>query len=101
MKHLEIAASRKNNSPIIASRSHQLHRVYVAESPATDLVVLGNFRIDLKDGNYVSIDFTARFVVVTGDREQEARFQFVQVWTDPTDMKVAFEKAKSTLAGQK
>jgi hypothetical protein len=101
MKCLEIAASREHNSPVVASRSHRLLRVYVAEIPAIDLVVLGSFRISLKDGNHVSIDFTARFVVATGNSEREARLQLVQVWTDPTDMKAASETAMETLAAQK
>ena len=60
-------------------------------------MVLGNFSIGLKDGSNVSFDFTARFLV---DQEEE-KLQFVQVWTDPTDMLAAIKKASETLSVQK
>jgi len=82
------------------SRSHNLFQVFAADSPARDLVVLGNFDIALKDGNNVRFDFTARFIVVPGEGEQQAAFRLAQVWTDPTDMIAAFKKATETLAAQ-
>lgn len=96
--YTEIAASREKNHPAIASRSHQFSRIYAANSPATDLVVLGSFTIGLKGGNSVTLDFTARFVVAAGQGGEEDKFQYVQVWTDPTEMKAAFRKAEETLA---
>lgn len=103
----EIAASRETNHPAIASRSHRLFRVYAANSPATELVVLGRFEIWLKDGTGVGLDFTARFVVAdTANPEQgieeenskrEVRFSYVQAWTDPTEMIKAFQRASENL----
>jgi hypothetical protein len=81
---------------MVASRAHQLVRIYVANSPATDLVVLGNFKIGLKDGNSVEFDFTARFVVSAPGTG--GKFQYVEVWTDGTVMQEAVEKARQTLA---
>jgi hypothetical protein len=92
-----IAASRQQNSPVIESRSHELFRVYAADSPATDLVVLGRFEIRLKDGNTVHLDFTARFIVAQAASEGEAKLQLVRVWTEDTGMKAAIEKATATL----
>jgi hypothetical protein len=78
-----------------------LHRVYVADMPATDFVVLGSFHINLKDGNHVKFDFTARFVVAREALpEGDVRLQSVQVWTDPTDMVAAIKTATATLAAQ-
>jgi hypothetical protein len=89
----EIASSREHNNPLIASRAHELRRVFCANSPASDLLVIGMFKIDLKDGQSVEIDFNTRFVVDQVE-DRVARLKFVQVWTDPTDMMAAMEKAK-------
>jgi hypothetical protein len=62
-------------------------------------LVLGRFEIGLTDGNSVIIDFTARFVIAAGQGEEE-RLQFVQVWTDSTDLLAAFKKASEKLAAQ-
>jgi hypothetical protein len=62
-------------------------------------VVLGKFEIGLKDGNAVPLDFTARFRIASGPGD-EAKLEHVQVWTDPTEMQAAFEKATQTLAGK-
>ena len=99
MNGTEISACREKNHPATASHSHELVRIYATNSPASDLLVLGSFRIGLKDGNHVDLDFTARFVTNAGQGEEE-RLQFVQVWTDPTDMIKAYEKASETLAAQ-
>ncbi|KAL9624461.1 MAG: hypothetical protein Q9160_001424 [Pyrenula sp. 1 TL-2023] len=94
----EIATSRENNHPATASRAHHLFHISAANSPATDVVVLGKFDIGLKDGNSVDFDFTARFVVAVGAHdEEEHKLQYVQVWTDPTKMIAAFRKAEETL----
>jgi hypothetical protein len=88
---------------VVASRSHHLRSVYVADTPATDFVVLGSFDISLIDGNNVVFDFTARFVVARGEElpHGEPRLRSVQVWTDPTDMQAASQKATATLNAQK
>jgi hypothetical protein len=85
-----------NKRPIVASRAHQLVRIYAANSPATDLMVLGNFKIALKDGNSVEFDFTARFII--SERGTGGKFQYVEVWTDGTAMQEAVENARQTLA---
>jgi hypothetical protein len=73
----------------------------VADTPATDVVVLGSFGISLVDGNHVKFDFTARFVVERGDLAKgEARLRSVQFWTDPTAMLKATKAAKDILASQ-
>jgi hypothetical protein len=93
----EIATSRKQMKSLIASRAYELFHVYAANSPATDLAVVGRFTIGLEDGNHVDLDFTARFVVVLDDSDADTKFQSVQVWTDPTEMKAAYGRAKETL----
>jgi hypothetical protein len=90
-----IAASRGKNSPLIASRAHEFTQIFAANSPATDLVILGKFLIGYKDGNSVEVDFTARFILATG--EDEGRLKHVEVWTDSTASRAALEKAKETL----
>lgn len=87
----EIAASRQNNSPLIVSRAHNLAKVFASNSPATDVLVLGTFTIELKDGSRTRFDFTARFVASSST--SDAKLRMVQVWTDPTAMKAAFERA--------
>jgi len=99
---IEIAASRKNNSQLTASRSHELVQIYASNSPGTDLVVLGNFKIELVDGNHVEFPFTARFIVTSNQGgEDEGKLEYVEVWTDPTDMLVAYEKASQAMSHQK
>jgi hypothetical protein len=73
-----------------------LKHVFANNSPATDLVVLGNFTIGLKDDSKTTFDFTARFIVEISKPDNGPRFRFVRVWTDPTEMKAAFEKAAAT-----
>lgn len=63
-------------------------------------MVLGSFKIGLKDGNSVSFDFTARFVIAAEYGYGEDKLEFVQVWTDPTDMLAAFKTAEETLAAK-
>jgi hypothetical protein len=84
-----IASSRSKNSPAIISRGHQIDGVYIGNEEATDIVVLGKFELNLKDGNSVSTEFTARFVV--RGQEGDAKLESVRVWTDPTEMKKALE----------
>jgi hypothetical protein len=69
--------------------------VFAADSPATDIVVLGNFTITLVNGSVTRFDFTARFILTTGITEGETRFASVQVWTDNAPMQSALEKAKA------
>jgi hypothetical protein len=97
---IAIARSRKNPSPLVTSRAHQLFRVYAADSPATDIVVLGKFIISLKDSNIVHLDFTARIITTNSTSDEEPRFQSLQVWTDPTDMTAAMSKAKASFAAE-
>ena len=93
---IEIAASREKNNPLVVSRSHQIVHVYAGNSPASDLVILGNFEINLKDGSAVKLDFTARFVLAT-EQEDEGKVKFVEFWTDGSAMREAIEKANQTL----
>ncbi|KAF2445846.1 hypothetical protein P171DRAFT_520574 [Karstenula rhodostoma CBS 690.94] len=86
----EIAGSREHNNPLVVGRAHELRGVFCADSPASDVLVNGVFKIDVKGGQRVEMEFNARFVV--GDAE--GRLGFVQVWTDPTDMKAALGEAK-------
>ncbi|KAL1597122.1 hypothetical protein SLS60_008704 [Paraconiothyrium brasiliense] len=65
-----------------------LRRVFCADSPASDVLVHGMFKIDLKDGQIVELDFNARFIM-----GEEAKIKFLQVWTDPTGMVAALKKA--------
>lgn len=58
----------------------------------------GRFMIELKGGKRVDIDFNARFVVVEVE-EKVARLEFVQVWTDPTDMMAAQKRVKEEEGG--
>jgi hypothetical protein len=92
----EIASSREHNNPIITYRKHHFNQIYAANSPATDLVVLGNFEIGLKDGNSVYLEFTARLVIAEG----EQKLRSVEVWTDGQATKAAFEKATKALAAK-
>jgi hypothetical protein len=75
-----------------------LFHVYVADTPVTDLLILGNFTIGLKGGKYINLDFTARFVAKPVESEQKARLRFVQVWTDSSKMQEAISKAFTDLA---
>jgi hypothetical protein len=66
-------------------------KVFASDSPATDLMVLGIFTIQLSDGSSTKMDFTARFVI--NELGPDTKLQSVQVWTDPTTMNAAFERA--------
>ncbi|KAK7184695.1 hypothetical protein PSPO01_09366 [Paraphaeosphaeria sporulosa] len=83
-----------SSCPLIVSRAHELKRVFCADSPKSDILVHGVFKLHLKHEQRVEFDFDARFVVGEMDGKA-ARLEFVQVWTDPTDMMGTWGKGKN------
>ena len=91
---LEIAASRKMMHPVIQSREHTISHVFAANSPATDVMVLGSVVIQLKDGSEVTGEFNSRLVLADDGK----RLKLAHSWADPTAMLEAFKKAAAALA---
>jgi hypothetical protein len=82
-------------SPVVAYRKHYFTQIYAANSPASDIAVLGKFELGFKDGSSFDLEFTARFVVA-----EEGRLRSVEVFTDGGATKAAYEKATKALVSK-
>lgn len=79
MKTAEIRAPRDHAWKAIATRRHQVLRVYVADSDASDLLFIASVIMALRNGKRVEGEFAGR-LVISGTRGLNPRLSLYQVW---------------------
>lgn len=79
MKTPEIRASRDHAWKAIATRRHQVLRVYVADSDASDLLFIASVTMGLRNGKRVEGEFAGR-LVISGTGGPNPRLSLYQVW---------------------
>ena len=75
----EISDSRKNAWEFVESRYHSIVKVFSATSDGSDLLMIGNAALILKNGKKVEGDFIAR-AVIEGIDTLESKISFFQAW---------------------
>lgn len=75
----EIRASRDHAWKAIATRRHQVLRVYVADSDSSDLMFIASVTMSLRNGKQVEGEFAGR-VVIADTRGPNPRLSLYQVW---------------------
>ncbi len=64
---------------MVASRKHTVLRVYSASKDFSNLLIVGNLRAGLQNGNQVDTEFVAQ-IDLEGVRQGEPRATLYKVW---------------------
>ncbi|KAF2491725.1 hypothetical protein BU16DRAFT_126852 [Lophium mytilinum] len=77
----DIAAARPKSWNMIASRKHQPVKVYSFKSDYSDVLVMGQISATLTNGNSVSVEYIAQFVL-KGDTSATPVIASYKSWAD-------------------
>jgi hypothetical protein len=77
--YVEIEQSRKQAWEYVTSRYHEIVKVYSATDDGSDLLMIGNAILVLKNGKKVQGNFLAR-AVIEGIKTSDPRMNFFQAW---------------------
>ncbi|EXJ87203.1 hypothetical protein A1O3_04162 [Capronia epimyces CBS 606.96] len=77
----EIRDSRKKAWAVVETRYHEVVKVFSATDDASDLLLIGNAVLGLKNGKRIEGDFLAR-AVFDGISTATPRLSFFQAWGD-------------------
>jgi hypothetical protein len=66
---------------VISKRRHHIVSVYLRNGAANDLLIIGEFDAELKNGKSVAAGFCARCVIDDTTLEDAPKFSLYQVWT--------------------
>lgn len=77
--HLEIRTSRKDAWTMIASRSHEILKVYTDSYETSDLLMIGQLTVRLKSEEQKRGQFIAR-ISLTDSQTAEPRIKLYKVW---------------------
>lgn len=90
LRYAEIRRSRDHAWDHIKTRRHEVAKVFVCNQECDDLMLIGNLKMELKNGNDVEGQFIAR-VQVEGVDSTAPRMKFYTVWADSAPMVIAMQ----------
>ncbi|KAL3464515.1 hypothetical protein BJX64DRAFT_286325 [Aspergillus heterothallicus] len=95
--HAEIRTCRERAWDGISARHHLVHRVFVADPEALDLLIVGSVSVTLKSGKVLDGEFTSRLVVDPDSMASgQPRLQSVTIWADTLPLVLALKEMNSS-----